>query len=138
MQVKAEAAAAASNAAEASSRQAAQADADNAAQLYRKSQELLAATRSLQQAVQRAADNTDTVEATAALLCTTQQQSLTDRQSATSEWQDANATRDAASEVDLSHTAKDSQQPLWYSVEAGCLHLRTLATLCWAHRATSW
>ena len=116
VQVKAEAAAAASNAAEASSRQAAQADAENAAQLYRKSQELLAATRSLQQAVQRAADNTDTVEATAALLCTSQQQRDTDRQTSVSDWQELDATGDAANEVQPS--SHGSQQPLWYNVEA--------------------
>lgn len=72
-QVKAEAAAEVAVAAEAASREATLSGAADAAELYQQAQKLRAVTSSLQKALQRAADNTDSVEATAALLCASQQ-----------------------------------------------------------------
>ena len=111
LQVLAESAAEATAEAEVASRAAVAADADNAAELYRKAQQMLAASTSLQQAIQRAADNTDTVEATAALLCTSavesQDTDLRDSEEGTSGQADASSP----SEVSLLYNVDALQ--LW-------------------------
>jgi hypothetical protein len=116
LQGKAEAAAAAAAAAEAASRQATQADADNAPELYRKGQQMLAVSRSLQQAVQRAADNTDMIEATAALLCTQHQQTDTVSQTGALEQQEADSG-EPGSEVQTA-SEQEGSCPMLYNVEA--------------------
>ncbi|KAL3157921.1 hypothetical protein ABBQ32_012325 [Trebouxia sp. C0010 RCD-2024] len=65
----AESAAKSAATAEEASRAAAAADSDNAAELYHKAQHMLGASTVLQQAVQRSADNLDTVTANAAIIC---------------------------------------------------------------------
>lgn len=113
-QVKAEAATEAAAAAETASRQATQTDAGNASELYQKAQQMLKTATSLQQAVQRAADNTDTIEATAALLCTTEQQPHTSAQTTASQegWS-------YQEEEDLpTGCGRDATGPLLYNVEA--------------------
>lgn len=68
-QALAESAAKSAATAEEASRAAAAADSDNAAELYHKAQHMLGASTVLQQAVQRSADNLDTVTANAAIIC---------------------------------------------------------------------
>ena len=116
LQVKAEAATEAAAAAEAASRQATQADADDAAQLYRKAQQMLAASASLQQAVQRAADNTDAIEATAALLCSLEP--CTVLQTGASVHRDEeDESSEQEADVPLG-SGEQSSMPLLYNVEA--------------------
>lgn len=69
-QERAESAAEATAAAEEASRAATAADSEDAAELYRKAQQMLTASTLLQQAVQRSSDNLDTVTAYAAEIYT--------------------------------------------------------------------
>ena len=77
---------------------------------------MLAASRSLQQAVQRAADNTDMTEATAALLCTQFQQADTVSRTAVLEQQEANLG-EATAEVQTA-SEQEGSHPMLYNVEA--------------------
>lgn len=70
--MKADSAAEAAAAAEQA--QQAGADAGNASQLYQQAHQLRTVSDSLQQAVQRAVENTDSLEATAALFCASEDQ----------------------------------------------------------------
>lgn len=115
-QVKAEAATEAAAAAETASRQASQTDAYKASELYQRAQQMLKTATGLQQAVQRAADNTDTIEATAALLCTAEQQPHTSAQTSASASQAGGSYQE---EEDLpTGCGRDSTGPLLYNVEA--------------------
>ncbi len=77
---------------------------------------MLAASRSLQQAVQRAADNTDMIEATAALLCTQYQPSDIVSQTAVLEQQEAESG-EAGSDVQTA-SEQEGSCPMLYNLEA--------------------
>lgn len=104
-QVKAQAvqeAASAAEAALAASQAAQEADIDDAADLYQKASRLRTEVDRLQEAVQRAVQNADGIEATAALLCGT----------------DEEATTVPPSESCDSAKTEQAQLPLLYSVKA--------------------
>lgn len=116
LQVLAETAAAATSAAEGASRAAAAAETDNAAELYRKAQQMLAASTRLQQATQRAADSTDTIEATAALLCTSAAEASANAQTESGVTEEGTSGRaDAGSPSIMDAESRDA---LLYNVEA--------------------
>lgn len=77
---------------------------------------MLAASSSLQQAIHRAADNTDMIEATAALLCIQHQPSDTVSQTAVLEQQEADSG-EAGVEVETA-TEQEGSCPMLYNVEA--------------------
>ena len=118
LQIKAEAATAAAAAAAAESRQATQTDTDKAGQLYRKSQQMLAASSSLQQAIQRAADNTDMIEATAALLCTSEPQAHMATQTDASPRTEQEREQPSDTTELPPGSGRESAATLLYSVEA--------------------
>ena len=113
----AETAAEATSAAEEASRAAATADSDNAAELYHKAQQMLAASSRLQQAIQRAADNTDSVEATAALLCTAAADASANAQTENTETEEGTSGR-ADTGSPSNNGAANSWSALLYNVEA--------------------
>ena len=103
LQVRAESAAASATAAEAAqaaNQIAEDSDTDHAAELYQQAHRARAEASSLQEAVQRALQNTDDMEATAALLCSTDEQD------------------EGASTAQAGCDATDTQLPLLYNMQA--------------------
>lgn len=103
LQVRAESAATSATAAEAAqaaNQSAEDSDTDHAAELYQQAHRACTEASSLQEAVQRALQNTDDIEATAALLCSTDEQD------------------EEASTAQAGCDATDTQLPLLYNVQA--------------------
>lgn len=112
--MRAESAAEATAAAEEASRAATAADSDHAAELYRKAQQMLAASTLLQQAVQRSSDNFDTVTTCAAQIYTSVLEDSAEQREQGAEDPDGSDTEESSS----LYSGKNSKSPLLYNARA--------------------
>lgn len=106
----AESAAEGTAAAEEASRVATAADSDDAAELYRKAQQMLAASTLLQQAVQRSTDNLDTITSCAAQIYTSVLEDSAEQSEQTAEDPDCSDNQESSP-----YSLENSRSPLLYN-----------------------